>query len=305
LTEDNADVRINGIPDDRNDTGLYELYKNVVERFNNKLIEEGDRYRTSIGSGANTSWKPRTYNAADPAKGDPEQTEGESYCFGCKNTYQDFWNDVTSCAPPKIGEVTSGYAGNVNNDGCGLTGMKKYTGHKDTEQKNNAAQYNAFFYWTGIDCAGFVQRITMAAKSQSIPGVNCKIPDLKDTDANSNRLDDGGVLAMQYFTDTNMTVFWENPADVEGKVKLQKKLHKGDLVRYGNTHVSTIYSNRPVCNSNSCTYEIVHAYGGNCTAYERDGSCSPGAFSRKVLVTNNIFRGFPNPTGFGRIKLWD
>jgi hypothetical protein len=299
LTEDNADVRINGIPDDRNDTGLYELYKNVVERFNNKLIEEGDRYRTSIGSGANTSWKPRTYNAADPAKGDPEQTEGESYCFGCKNTYQDFWNDVTSCAPPAPGQVNASYAGNMNEDNCGFTGTKKYTGLKDTEQ-GSAPRYYAFTYWTGIDCAGFVQRIAMAAKNLTIPGVKCKIPDLKDTDADSNRLDDGSIPADQFIISNRSFSISSEKAN---------KIKRGDVVQYrgtkGGRHVSMVYSPKTACDKDgdNCTYEIVHAYGWNKYDFDGDGVEEANEFSRKVVKTRQNIGSVP--TGFGRIKLWD
>jgi hypothetical protein len=73
-----------------------------------------------------------------------------------------------------------------------------------------------------------------------------------------------------------------------------------------------VYSDRPWdCKPDSkgktnCTYEIIHAYGEECTDYDKKtGGCKSGAFSRKVLKTQGKFKGFPNPTGFGRIKLWD
>ena len=96
------------------------------------------------------------------------------------------------------------------------------------------------------------------------------------------------------------------------KVRKLKLLHKGDLIQYPNSagvsHVSVVHSDRSSCSTNSsvsCAYEIIHAYGGDCSAKEKDGSCKQGSYSRKVLKTKNKFATFPDPTGFGRVKLWD
>jgi hypothetical protein len=71
--------------------------------------------------------------------------------------------------------------------------------------------------------------------------------------------------------------------------------------------VTMVHSERPTnCNSNaSCNYQIIHAYGGQCTVRDENDDCVPGTFSRKVIRTPNVFEGFPSPSGFGRIKLWD
>ena len=87
-------------------------------------------------------------------------------------------------------------------------------------------------------------------------------------------------------------------------------LKKGDLIQYDN-HISIVYCTPDDNWGGECDglaegqYQIVHAYGERCTAYEKDNSCKTNSFSRKVLLTLNKFTKFPNPSGFGRIKLWD
>ena len=126
-----------------------------------------------------------------------------------------------------------------------------------------------------------------------------------DVDNDANHLDDGSIGSSEFFTDTDMTMYWANPAGKEAQAKLQKKLKKkGDLVSYKG-HVSTIYSDKPSCDNNSCTYQIIHAYGENYA----DNRLNKDIFSRKVIVTDNDLPssegGILVPNGFGRIKLWD
>lgn len=84
-----------------------------------------------------------------------------------------------------------------------------------------------------------------------------------------------------------------------------KLVRKGDLVSYSR-HVAIVHSDQTTCSGSNCTYEIIHAYGGECLELDKTtGECKPGTFSRKVLRTPNKFKGFPDPSGFGRIKLWD
>jgi hypothetical protein len=303
------------------DTGLYELYKNVVERFVNAMINEGDRYRQSKGSdyqGANTSWSSRAIKSGATYTFNTV-TESESYCFGCKNKYDDFWRIVSTCTPTTEGNINSAYARNVNDADCRLTGSKRYPGLFESEQKNvsTSPQYSAFDYWTGIDCAGFVQRLIMAGKQLALSGLVCKIPDLTEKDVNPvNHLDDGGIKSDEFFAGTygpQRTTYWADPEDGQESVKLQKKLRRGDLVEYDG-HISMIYSDRPTCvltlnadgeEQTTCTYEIIHAYGGD-TYKKIINGIEQRVFSRKVLVTpNDISTTISNPTGFGRIKLWD
>ena len=76
----------------------------------------------------------------------------------------------------------------------------------------------------------------------------------------------------------------------------EELIHKGDFVHY-NEHISTVYSDRI---TDAGSYNIIHAYGSN--TYHNN-------FSRKVIITGNDIRdshnNIINPTGFGRIKLWN
>jgi len=294
ITASNADSIPNSSPNKQNppDTGLYELYKNVVERFVNKMIAEGDQYRTSKGSGTSTSWISRTGETV---------TESESYCWGCKNDYNYFWSNVTTCRPPVAGKVSSLYAGNVNNADCSFAGSKRYSGLKDTEV-NKSSQYYAFEQWTGIDCSGFVQRIVMSGKSLALPGLQTKIPSLTDT--NFDHMDAGAIQAKDFFDVVSHTAYWTIPADADQSLKLLKKLRKGDLVKYGNTHISTIYDDNVVCDDTDCNYRILHAFSWECSN-ANSSECQKNPWFRKVGITTNDHPGLSTPTGFGRIKLWD
>lgn len=87
---------------------------------------------------------------------------------------------------------------------------------------------------------------------------------------------------------------------------LAGKIRRGDIIKYKD-HVSMVYSDRPTCNDKGedCKYQIIHAYGVNSYKKIINGD-EQRIFSRKVLVTpNDISTTIKNPTGFGRIKLWD
>ncbi len=194
------------------------------------MIQDGERYLHSNGndySGANTSWTSRTGNTV---------SEAESYCFGCKNTYEQFWKSVTQCTPSAVGQVGSAYAGNVNDSGCGMTGTKKYSGLHSTEI-NTASQYFAFQSWAGIDCSGFIQRLGTSGKGLDIPGLVCEIPDLIDVDNDNNHIDDGAIGAWQ-FTEIQRA-YWL----FDGLSGLKRR---GDLLTYGSSagaisHVAMVY----------------------------------------------------------------
>ena len=136
-------------------------------------------------------------------------------------------------------------------------------------------------HWAGIDCSGLVQRATV----YSFPGVNVTIS-----------INNGVKRVSDIFesTETKNLLFYFS-TDSEEYIK------KGDLVRYGNTHVSTVYSDRP---SDAGHYKIIHAYGITPYTYPDWDKQSPvPVFSRKVMITwENVSA---TPTGFGRIKLWE
>lgn len=82
-----------------------------------------------------------------------------------------------------------------------------------------------------------------------------------------------------------------------------KMVKRGDLVVY-KKHNSIVHDDLS-CSGSQCNYEIIHAYGGDNYKKIING-VEQRIFSRKVIVTpNDISTTISNPTGFGRIKLWD
>lgn len=303
---DDHDVLINDPVNEyvRNDTGLYELYSNAVAPFVTRMIDEGNAYMNSTGSGLNTTWSSRPDSQGASVIND----KSVSYCFGCKNTYTYFWSNVTGCQPPVKGKADPLYRGGVNDLlNCQATGGdKRYPGLYEVE-RSTATQYMDK-YWIGLDCAGFVQRVSTAAKDLNIPGVQCKIKDLDDS-----RLP---VITNRYFSaefgqagGTNLVYYWENPRALAARGKQQSKLRKGDLVNYPG-HVSMVYTDKPrSCTRSGCIYEIIHAYGGNKLEeyeYPQYDKILPSekVFARKVIRTwQKIY--VKNTDGFSRIKIWE
>lgn len=114
---------------------------------------------------------------------------------------------------------------------------------------------------------------------------------------------------------TNLLYYWIS-TDANNKL-----IHKGDVVRYRyqntDVHISTVYSQRRSCldtdgnETDTCTYEIIHASGYDELCYEQNDQSLPPQcpFNRKVTTNeiNNSLRSntLRNPTGFGRVKLWN
>ncbi len=315
-----SDVLINETTGNtRNDTGLYELYKNVVERFVEGMMAEGVRYINATGfSNAEGHWKPRTYNPSNPANGDSAQTVGVSYCFGCKDSIEQFIEYVSSCATPAEGNAPTNYRGRINEaSNCAITGgTKGYPGLKDTEL-NVQSTLQPYWptYWAGIDCSGFVQRLGL--RSQAI---------LNSAFINTNFL----ALEMSHVANmqrnemsagsfTNSTYSYYLRQNAIGKFR------RGDFIVYDpdadNTveHISLIYctagDETGQCNDlKEKEYRIIHASGNEqvCECLRWKGNkcmksnCS--GFNRKT-VTNTIKKNtlgtLGSPFGFGKIKLWD
>lgn len=300
---------------------LYELYANVVRPFVNKMIEEGDNYRNTTGyQNTDGNWKPRTYST------DPAQTTSVSYSFGGKQTRQEFIDTVSKYkAPPNTqypNGIPTGYRGDVD-DNTGNIGAasskKKWPGLKEKTEYNvwkntylptltaeqqrdrdNVAVRNHPYHpdhWAGVDCSGFIQWMISYAQQNSVAGLKVNY----STNARRDALDHEDLFMVANNKDRVYYIELEGSAD-----EFTKHFKRGDLLRY-DTHSSTVYSDRSSCDDkgNNCTYEIIHAYGGD--SYEKKvGTKKETIFSRKVLVTpNDISTTISNPTGFGRIKLWD
>jgi len=335
------------------DTGLYELYVNVVVPFVDAMIEEGERYAGLKGAVSDNTaptddWTSRT----GEGPGQHGSYTGMSYSFGGKNNMLEFNTRVSQCKAPESTTITpyynaeyqrrrgyivtdtsvdSNYSGNINNEtnctvGSG-TDPKKYVGLYRSEwlvrqDTNNMDRYyqrladgsygeltdrwSQFLthYWAGIDCSGFSQRVIHSGRNV-VEGVNISIPIPSSAT---------WINAASHFTD-NRVHYMENPTQDDERLSLKKQLRKGDLVRYGNSHISIVYSDRPACTEDkngdtTCSYEIIHAYGGDddkgMYRYpdipEAAANRNKRVFGRKVIKTwNNI----ADPTGFGRLKLWN
>ena len=105
---------------------------------------------------------------------------------------------------------------------------------------------------------------------------------------------------------------YKMPYNAQNQALSLAKIKKGDLVGYAH-HLSMVHSDKPTCTAGNngqaaCSYEIIHAYGGDRADLDNDPT-TPMVFTRKVVITPNNMQtsngAFPAPTGFGRIKLWD
>jgi len=87
-------------------------------------------------------------------------------------------------------------------------------------------------------------------------------------------------------------------ANDKEQLEQQKKLRKGDLVKYKG-HISMVYSEKPDDKGN---YKIIHAYGrGGFIDHDGDKQTDK-VFVRKAVVTRHNVK---TSQGYGRIRLWD
>lgn len=292
-------------------TGLYELYANVVRPFVGKMIEEGDNYRNTTGyQNTDGNWKPRTHPT------DPAQTQSVSYCFGCKQTIQEFIDTVSKYKAPH--GIPTGYRGDVDDNSGNIgaaSNKKKWPGLHDKNEylvwrdtylptltaaqqkdRDNVAVRNHPYHpdhWAGVDCSGFIQWMISYAQQNSVAGLKVNY----STNARRDALDHEDLFMVANNKDRVYYVTLEGFAD-----GFTKHFKRGDLIEYDG-HVSTVYSDRSSCNDkgDNCTYEIIHAYGVD--SYKEPGPAGKEIFSRKVIKTKQNIGA--TPTGFGRIKLWD
>ncbi|MGH7238908.1 MAG: hypothetical protein ACREHG_02460, partial [Candidatus Saccharimonadales bacterium] len=94
------------------DTGLYELYNNVIKPFVYAMISTADTYRT----GANANWVSRA------GYGPSVHGKSVSYCYGCKDRLTTFNAIVASCQAESTTQIearehnNTGYRGNLQDD---------------------------------------------------------------------------------------------------------------------------------------------------------------------------------------------
>jgi hypothetical protein len=289
------------------DTGLYELYVNVVKVFINKMVEEGQRYVNDT-----TTFKSRT--------GSTEQ--GVSYCFGSNDDLIEYQNNVSGVtfAPTP---VPANYRGDV--------GGKQYAGLIRDEWNiwdsyfinkniscnpvppstiNQVLDHKLYpQYWAGVDCSAFIQIMANHADpninpGNGVPPVNPKVLNLADYAeiCTANRRELKRTYSGYYFEDdrdiTKHIAF--DGLTTQQKEEKLKLLKKGDLIHYSG-HISMVYSERALMVGDQARYQIIHAYGRQNYDFNDNKIIDPGEFSRKVVITR---QDAANPIGFGRIKLW-
>ncbi len=382
-----ADVMINGYSAPgtsaiAKDTGLYELYNNVVRIFNTKMIGIADDYEKFDG----VKWRDRI---------DGTERTGVTYSFGRKIKLIEYEEKVepanTNCfSKSSLGEkkilhyaISSGTGtvkpelttkptvdqnNTVTATQCTRMNSKQFPGltsaemnsfvygrpHTATYTQNGQSQtYEYYFFtdaalttrwqaleqfkpstWAGIDCAGLVQRSMMVGNTTAMKNIGVKLSlfDLTDNYTDFG-YDSRGIGSMQFDCDGKNGKCKVTPdaltnirsGHVYKMTKPQEKqIKKGDLIFYdlpGTDHVAMVHADKPTCiettagennqtqttnqAQSTCTYNIIHAYGVDNYKKIVNGA-EQKVFSRKVLITpNDVSTTIDNPTGFGRIKLWD
>ncbi len=304
------------------DTGLYELYDNVVKPFTQAMMFSAEAYITE----STDNWYART--GQGPAGSASPHGPGMSYCFGCKQTVDQFNSTVAECQAPDTATINStynNYRGNLSNSCQVGQGQLRWAGLYSKVGNQTEINYSANSpfnpaYWSGVDCSGFVQRTgeyaTNIMKAQNTP---LFIPSW----ANSacmfffsyadclEQSDIGTPLAIT--DDTSGYVYIFGPGDTQGTQYPSYKLHRGDLVEYQH-HISMVYCTPTDDPTGECAglgtgeYKIIHASGMNNICYRRKGLPDDCPFGRKTIITtiNQYIKSatLKNPIGFGRIILW-
>jgi len=322
-----SDIIINGrtIPGSSGqiaeDTGLYELYDNVVVTVIGDIIQEALGYTTQPTDNwkARTGEGPRGCRQSDPPCPE-EHGPGMSYSFGCGDSINGF-NTVANCRALSMEDilaledtienppiVDNEYRGNIGRNDCEIgNGTLDWAGLTSSELNrwvNDGGEDEHPFHpfnWAGIDCSAFAQRAVRDCEDDERDnrlGITIKIPR------------SGNWIESTDFFIEDRVFLMEHPDSDEQRKRLEKKLRKGELIYYEGTsvnHISIFYSDKPVILGDDAIYQIIHAFGVRQADIDNDSDLE---FSRKVVITPNRMRTstsigqFPLPKRYGRIKLW-
>lgn len=255
-----------------------------------------------------------------------EHGSGMSYSYGGRQTVEDFNATVSTFkAPPNdqyssltlIGDYSGDLypAGETNDAGVLVEGrigatteQKKWPGLYEKEYTYKKPSPYYMTQWAGIDCSGLVIRSLLYAKQRAVVSLGDICTDY-DKDKNSCNARTGIDTPVGLF-DTSVSRFFNGGN--KGVVHYyfnndsKRKIHRGDAVQYGTTHISMVYSERWGVSQKLGNYDIIHAYG---SAHYDDKQVGDLVFSRKALITAddipNSSGGILKPKGFARINIWE
>ncbi|MDH3976818.1 MAG: hypothetical protein OEV42_21355, partial [Deltaproteobacteria bacterium] len=325
------DYLVNNAANTENDTGLKELYANVVVPFVGGMIDKGNEY-VNYGE----SFRSRRDRVV----------QGVSYSFGNHMRIDEFttYKSETVGAPLNYPICNPTFENNycADNEFYNYRGSlgdadpeNMYAGLKEHEynrwmnsyfnlDNNNHTTFipdDHYFYplhWAGIDCSGFVQRMVNAAdpvtnSGSDVPPVTVNVKNLEDY---FEACDDLSCYRRNrswneyYFNDQYEATY--NKSLVNNRIEMLKKLKRGDVLQYRG-HIAMVYSDRVDCSggNNVCDYQIIHAHGVHeiCSNQENlpEVNCVPDM--RKVIIQtiNSQLRSdnLINPRRMGRFMLWD
>lgn len=318
---DSHDVIIN--PDGGTDTGLYELYRYVAIPFVEEMMGRAEQFRDNADpTNAVGQWISRNRRLNPPpapSTGYHDEHNGESYSYGGKWELDDFvrhvsrWQAPTIVPAAYVGDLTDGlvapgminggggmqWPGLFSNEWCRWSCARSCTVPCPSPID---AQFNPY-YWAGIDCAGFVQRVVEWAKDRNPatqPGSSFMHNSLGAiTDRWAPPGWDGVIRARDMYTNNNSF------REIWGPVnRITRTIHRGDL-RVSQNHVSIIYSDPA---RSTINYYIIHAFGGNRPRQTYNEDLNGGGtrrFGRKVITSSwrnhHIVR---NNWGVSRIVFW-
>lgn len=320
------------------DTGLFELYDNVVKIFIEAMISAAEEYEND-----RTPFRDRYYNVNNRIR------HGVSYSFGGNDTLEQYRNAATNFIhspnnyrnilnQPVVNTVFAGDSTPVGNpvshyneyrgDLGTIDSGRQFTGLFSPEEGiwlnyfsnlNNCIQAvddpvirDHHFYpqhWAGIDCSGFVQRVINSADpiiSSQAPNIDIiiKVDNLNEYNeycVGGTKLRRKRTFVMYYFDWFANRRVTKYVPEMNSNSDTWKLLKKGDLLRYvSNTgsHITIMHSDR-WGESKFITNGFPNMRYDVIHAFGTN--TYHAEFSRKVMITGNDFR---NPIGFGRIKLW-
>ena len=291
------------------DTGLLELYENVVKRFNDLMILAAERYAGLRGAPVPTDlWVSRT--GEGPVTSAKPHGKGMGYCYGCKNTVEAFNDTVANCraesgvtisAREQGPDENNKYRGNINYYNCNLgQGEYDWNGLYRDEYRSGVTPYNPI-YWAGIDCSGLVQRTSESAWEAVDNIINL----LNPARNSCQFFFSNGICNRNNYTpvitdDPSGFTYLFGPGDGKTPNPLEK-IRKGDLVSYAG-HITIVYSEKWGISQHNGNYDVIQAFGWECQ--KATAFCASNPWFRKVGITANNHVGLSIPIGFGRIKLW-